>query len=203
MPNLRRPSWEPASGSTLGLLVEASLAVRRARLHADGPRFPCREEHAARPAYWDRQVELMLSAKALGRSECSEYFARLVDRLSMASAVIDDVVTRIDPFVMDAVRSQALAVVLADVFRFAQSLAAPKGRLGMQVSMMTKARDLVTEIEVEGELALVGSAEAMRGYARAREIVELLGGRLNRAAYGNDAVLTIVMPRRGVQGQSV
>lgn len=176
------------------MLIEEALADRRRRLLGESSDAEAGDGEVMRRRRAACLVERMLSSRSPAQADCSRLLEMLAGRLQLASPVIDQMMTSIEPLVMPVRRSRALAVMVADVIAFVEASAAGDGCLKVYVALGIDGDRLVLAVGAEGGLAPVGTADATRCLLRAGTIARLMGGRLDRGIDGDRMVVGITLP---------
>lgn len=192
--------WPDRSGR-LRALVDEALVERRQRLSAlDATMADVDDADGLRRHRAAHLVERMLSSRKPARADCSRFLELLAGRLQMASPVIGQLMTSIVPLVMPSRRARALAVMIADVFAFAEASAVRDRELRVYLALGFDEDQLVVGVGTEGAIAPVGTANATLGLLRARAIAELMGGRLDRGIDRDRMVVGITLPAQVADG---
>lgn len=189
-PSMRTPD----AAVRLSLLLDQALNDRRRRLYVRDVRAHALDEFAMRRARAAHLVERMLSSCSPAIRDCSPYLLRLFGRLQLASETIGSLSTRIDPMRMDGERARGLALAIADIVRFLEACALPDTTLDLRVVFGRGTTGPMLAIAAWGEVTAVAPASATRVYDRAREIIQLLRGTVEREVHDGGMTIGVRLP---------
>lgn len=184
----------PDATVRLSLLLDQTLNERRRRLYVRDAHAHARDDFAVRRGRAAHLVERMLSSCNPAVRDCSPYLVRLFGRLQLASEVIGSMSMRIDPVRMDGERARALALATADIVRFLEASALPMTTLDLRVVLGRGATGPMLAIAARGEVTAVAPASATRVYDRARLIIQLLRGTVEREIHDGGMTIGVRFP---------